>query len=138
MCTYLKGQCNTNKRQYTEPTKLVPISFVELKIKREKNEYISLKALFDSGARATLVNQTAVRHLKMTVTKGTVFSTAAGYLSTHGKCRLKLKFPEFNPTAEMTKTVHVTKTLGNYDLIIGQDLLHKQGVDISFSSKSMT
>ena len=40
--TYLKGQYNNNKRKHTEPTKLVPTSFVELKIKREKtNIYLS-------------------------------------------------------------------------------------------------
>ena len=32
----------------------------------------------------------------------------------------------------------MTKTLGNYDLIIGWDLLNKLGVGISFSSKTMT
>ena len=85
-----------------------------------------------------LVNQTAVKGLKKTITKSTLFSTAAGIFSTHGKCWVKLKFPEFNPTAEITQTVHITKTLGNYDLIIGQDLLHKLGVNISFSSKTMT
>ena len=40
--------------------------------------------------------------------------------------------------AEITKTVHVTKTLGNYNLIIGHDLLHKLGVDNSFSTKTMS
>ena len=35
MRTYLKGQQNKNKRQRTEPTKLVPISFLELKIKEK-------------------------------------------------------------------------------------------------------
>ena len=40
--------------------------------------------------------------------------------------------------AAITKTVQVTKTLGNYNLIIGRDLLHKLGVDIGFSSKTMT
>ena len=34
MRTYLKGHQNKNKTQHTEPTKLVPISFVELKVKR--------------------------------------------------------------------------------------------------------
>ena len=63
MRTYLKGH-QKNKRQHTKPTKLVPISFLELKIKREKNEYAPLKALFDSGASATLINQTAIKHLK--------------------------------------------------------------------------
>ena len=100
MRTYLKGQCNKNKRQHTKPTKLVPISFVELKIKREQNKYISLKALFGSGASATLVNQAAVRHLKKTVTKATVFSTAAGNFSTHGKCQVKIKYLELNPTQQ--------------------------------------
>ena len=90
MRTYLKGQYNNNKRQRTEPTKLLSISFVELKIKREQNEYVSLKVLFDSGASATLVNQTAINHLKKTVTKSALFSTAAGNFATHGKCRVKL------------------------------------------------
>ena len=34
--------------------------------------------------------------------------------------------------------MHVTKTLGNYDLILGRDLLHELEVDISFSSKTVT
>ena len=78
MRTYLKGQHNENKRQRTEPTKLVPISFIELKIKREKDEYVTLKALFDSGASSTLVSQGSVRHLKKTVTTKKVFNTATG------------------------------------------------------------
>ena len=73
MHTYLKGQCNKNKRQRIEPTKLVPISFVELKIKGEKNKYVFLKALFDSGAIATLVNQSSVRHLKRLLQKAQYF-----------------------------------------------------------------
>ena len=110
MRTYLKGHQNKHKRQCTEPTKLVPISFLELKIKREKNEYSPLKVLFDSDDSTTLINQTAVKHLKTMVTKSTLFSTAAGHFSTHGKCQVKLKFPEFNPTVDITHTVHVTKT----------------------------
>ena len=125
MRTYLKGQCNKNKRQRTEPTLLVPISSVELKIKQEKEKYVFLKALFKSGVSSTLVSQAAIKHLKKTITKSTAFCTAAGIFSTHGKSRVKIKFPAFNPTAEITITVHVTKTLGNYNLRIGQDLLHK-------------
>ena len=46
MRTYLKGQCNKNKRQRKEPTKLVPISFVELKInKKNANLYFSKRSL---------------------------------------------------------------------------------------------
>ena len=94
--------------------------------------------MFDSGASSTMVSQAAIKHLKKTVRKSTVFSTAAGNFSTHGKSQVKIKFPEFIPTAEINKTVHITKTLGIYNLIIVQDLLHKLGVYISFISKTMT
>ena len=77
MLTYLKGQKNNNKRQHREPTKLVPIMFVELKIKQEKDGYIFLKALFKSAAISKLVSQSAVRHLKKICTKGTVFLMVA-------------------------------------------------------------
>ena len=119
MRTYLKTQYNKNKRQCTEPTKLVPISFVELKMKQEKDEYIFLKKLFDLGTSSMLVSQAAFRCMKNTVTRSAVFSMAAGHFSTHGQIRVKIKFLEFNPTAEITKTVHMTNTLGNYTLIIG-------------------
>ena len=50
ICTYLKSHQNNNKWQHTEPTKFVPIRFVELKIKQEKDNYIFLKTLFKAGA----------------------------------------------------------------------------------------
>ena len=49
-----------------------------------------------------------------------------------------MNFPEFNPTAEITKSLHVAKILGKYNVIIGHELLHKLGVDMSFSQKTMT
>ena len=113
MSNYLKGHYNQNKRQRIDTTKLVPISFIELRINKDKNKYVTLKALFDSGASSTIIEQAAVKHLKRTVTKTTVFSTAAGNFSTQGKCQIRLKFPEFSPSAEITKTVHVTQTLDN-------------------------
>ena len=44
---------------------------------------------------------------------------------------------EFNPSAEIAHSVHVAKKLGNYDIIIGQDLLHELGIDIRNSTKTM-
>ena len=49
----------------------------------------------------------------------------------------KNEIPRINPTIEIAKTVHVTKTLGNYNLIIGQDLFHTLGVDINFRTQTM-
>ena len=42
---------------------------------------------------------------------------------------------EFNPTGEIMHTVNIAKELGNYNIIIGQDLLHELDIDIRFSTK---
>ena len=60
--TYLKS--HPNKRQKIEPVTLIPITFVELKVKQENDTYATLRTLLDSGASSTLVNAKAVRHLK--------------------------------------------------------------------------
>ena len=40
--------------------------------------------------------------------------------------------------AEITKTVQVTKTIGNYNIKMGRDLLHELGAHISFSTKTIS
>ena len=50
---------------------------------------------------------------------------------------VQMTLVEFNPTVKITHTVHVAKTLGNYNIIVGQDLLHEIGIDIRFSTKTM-
>ena len=76
--TYLTSHHNNNKRRKTEPVKLVPISFIELKVKREKDTYATFKAQLDSGASCTLASEEAVRHLKKNKNDVTSFKTAAG------------------------------------------------------------
>ena len=63
MRTYLTSQNNNNKRRKTEPVKLVPITFIDLKVKCEKDMYTTFKGLLDSGASYTLVSEESVRHL---------------------------------------------------------------------------
>ena len=48
-----------------------------------------------------------------------------------------MTFAKFNPKAEITHTVHVSKTLGNYNIIIGRDLLYELGINIKFSTKTV-
>ena len=71
--------------------------------------HATFKALLDSGASCTLASEKAVCHLKKTKSDVTSFKTAAGNFSTNKKCRTKITFAKFNPTAEITHTVHVTK-----------------------------
>ena len=105
----------------TEPAKLVPISFINLKVKQEN---FTFKALFDSGASCTLSPEATVRHLKKTRNDTTAFSTPAEKFATNQKCRIKMTLAEFNPTAEIMRSVHVAENLGSYNIIIGWDLLY--------------
>ena len=52
-----------HKRQKIEPVTLIPINFIELKVKQENKTYATLKKL-DQGASSTLITANAVRHLK--------------------------------------------------------------------------
>ena len=133
--TYLKS--HPNKRQKIVPVPLIPITFVELKVKRENNTYATLKTLLDSGASATLITSKAVRHLKKTSCEKTSFDCVAGSFSSRGKCHVQLKMAEFNPTAIISHNAHITDTLGQYDMIIGRELLHELGIDLHFSTATM-
>ena len=75
--------------------------------------YVTFKALLNSGESCTLASKAAVFHLKKTKNDVTLFKTATGNFSTNQKCCAKMTLPEFNPTAEITHSVHVAKTLGN-------------------------
>ena len=132
--TYLKS--HPNKRQKIEPVTLIPITFVELKVKQENDTYATLRTLLDSGASSTLITAKAVRHLKKIMQKNS-FSCVAGIFSSRGKCHIRFKMAEFNPTATVSHCAHVTDTLGQYNMIIGRELLHKLGIDLHFSNATM-
>jgi len=44
---------------------------------------------------------------------------------------------EFNPAATVSHCAHVIDTLGQYDMIIRRELLHKLGIDLHFSMATM-
>ena len=97
----------------------------------KKKEFVPLKALLDSGASSSLITEDAVRHLKKTPCALTSYATVAGQFSTNEKCQTILKMPEFNSTAEINYKLNVSKTLGQYDIILGRDYLHELGIDIN-------
>ena len=59
------------------------------------------------------LQKNAVCHLKKTRNDITAFQTVAGKFLANQKCHVKMTLAEFNPTAEITHTVHVAKELGN-------------------------
>ena len=44
---------------------------------------------------------------------------------------------EFNPAATISHCAHVTNTLGQYNMIVGRELLHELGIDLHFSTATM-
>ena len=44
---------------------------------------------------------------------------------------------KFNPTATASHCDHVTDTLGQYNMIISRELLHKLGINLHFSTATM-
>ena len=45
---------------------------------------------------------------------------------------MAFRIPEFNPTEEITYNVHVTKHLGKYNVVLGQNFLHIMGINLKF------
>ena len=93
MRTYLKS--HPHKIQKIEPVTLIPITFVELKVKQENKTYATFKTLLDSGSSSTLITTKAVWHLKKIIDS---FNCVVGIFS-NNKCNVSFKMAKFDPTA---------------------------------------
>ena len=68
----------------------------------------------------------------------TVWSTPGGTLNTDTKCSVEFSIPELQDARLIKWDMYVTKNLGAYDMILGHDLMTDLGIDIHFSTKSVT
>ena len=96
-----------------------------------------MKVLFDSGCGATLVNHSLIGKLQTTQGKKTKWKTKSGSFFTDKKCKIKFSLPSFHEHRKISWNCYVDETdpeFCNYDLIIGRDLMHELGIDISFSN----
>ena len=118
---------------------LVPILYAQINIRKGgKPKYRKLRTLLDTGASASVIASEFVNKLKLTKADSTEWNTAAGNFVTRGTCKIQLQLPELSPTATIHTKFHVhTGTLGNYDLIIGRELLEELGIDILYSSQQV-
>jgi hypothetical protein len=65
--------------------------------------------------------------------EATTWSTPAGDLSTKESCTAQILLPELQSSRGIEWKFHVAPSLGNYDMIIGRDMLTDLGIDIRFS-----
>ena len=118
-----------------------PIVVVKLKVNDEgKVKTATLKALLDSGGSGTLISKKFADRLPEAPADGTktVWTTPGGELTTTKQVVAQFLMPELHDNVLIERKVHVTKSLGAYDMIIGRDAMSDLGIDILFSAKTVT
>ena len=66
-----------------------------------------------------------------------VWTTPAGTLNTTYKVKTEFCIPELHDNRMITWDMHVADDLGNYDMIIGRDVLTDLGIDLCFSDETI-
>jgi hypothetical protein len=138
--TYVRMHNNPAKRRKIsdEDPDLRPIAFVRLNTRKGKPKPITIRALLDSGGGGCLVNEKLVQKLNAKTTKATqVWTTPGGNLNTDRMVKTTFTMPELHDNRVIEWDLHVTKSCGVYDMIIGRDLLAFLGIDIRFSSQTV-
>ena len=122
----------------TKQVQLMPISFGMIRTCLSKPEPVTVRILFDSGASKTLVKESFCTKLRTKESTTTAWNTMAGTFHTNKTAKIQFALPEFNDTAVIEHKAHVTKNLGNYDIIVGGNLLKTIGMDIKYSTMTMS
>ena len=128
-----------SSRKRVKRTHLVPITFVDLNTRKGKPKPVTLRTLLDTGASNSLLSAQYAKKLRIERTSKTNWKTAAGQFVTTGTTKAQLRLTEFSPTAIIHTKLHTHEgKLGNYDLIIGRDLLEELGIDIKYSEQQVS
>ncbi len=133
----IRGHKTTKKKRKT--CNLKTIVYVRFNTSLGKPKPVTLKALLDSGGSGSLVTEEFARKLCLQKSSNsqTVWTTPGGALQTSTKCKSQFTIPELHDNRLIEWNLHVTKTLGAYDMIIGRDILTDLGIDIRFSNNTI-
>jgi hypothetical protein len=123
----------------TKNTDLAPILYGRLRTGLEHPNPRTIKILLDSGASASIIQYNCVEKLRLKQQRDPLkWKTAAGELSTNYQVDIEFSLPELHESRMVQWTVHVAKTCGNYDLILGRDIMRELGLTFSFLTCTTT
>lgn len=141
MAQLVRGHSNSTKRRKVEneDEDLRPIAFVRINTRRGKLKPTTIRALLDSGASETLLHKKFAKKLRVHSSKngGTNWSTPGGRMTTDKKAKIQFTLPELHDDRLIEWNAHVANDLGNYDMIIGRDILDFLSIDLRFSTKEV-
>lgn len=125
------------KRQKTVDLK--PIVFVKLNTSRNgKSKPLLVRALLNSGGSRSLITSEYAQRLRCKPSREKVqWSTPAGIMNTSVQCKALFSIPELHDNRHVTFEVHVTPTLGNYDMILGRDFLRDMKINLKFDDETI-
>ena len=111
---------------------LIPLTIVS---KYQGDQRRLIKALLDSRARASIIEEQHITHLCPSPERPQ-WVIVEGKFDTNITVKVQFQLQDLNPTATVMYDVRVTKSLGLYYVIIGQDLLHRFGLGFYDSTKN--
>jgi predicted aspartyl protease len=126
------------RRKQAKSEHLQPTVFIKLNSRASgKPKVITLKALLDTGASATILKMEHAKKLKVKVDQDTTWATAAGVISTSKTAKANFTMPELDHTMVIQWDFHLAKHLASYDMIIGRDLLQDLGIKMDFDDMTV-
>jgi Reverse transcriptase (RNA-dependent DNA polymerase) len=134
----VRGHPNPKKKQQTRnhESDLRPIAFIRFNTRVGKAKRVMVKALLNSGASASFITEKYTKKLKKRqAPQG--WSTPGGELNTNKMVKSQFTMPELQDDKLIEWNMYATKDLGNYDMIIGRDILQFLGINIQFSTQEV-
>ncbi len=114
-----------------------PTAFIRFNTRLGKPKPVTLKVPLDSGASDSVICEKYTTKPRKKTASGTVWTTPGGKLITNQKVKSQFTIPELHDDKLIEWEWHVAPTLGNYDAIIGRDLMEFLKIDVLFSDQTI-